>query len=268
MSSSTYSELPLALLLPGSGSDHLFVRAAFGAPLRAAGIALCAPPPRPGAEVVVGYRHSLDDAARVARRDGRRLLVGGVSLGAQVAARWAAAHPGPPLGGLLLALPAWTGSAGDAPAALAALATAQAVRRDGLAATVDATRANTPEWLAEELARAWHGHGDRLADSLEAAAATAGPTEAELGAIEVPAALVGLRDDPVHPWTVAARWRRLLTRSALFGATLAGLGADRAILGRAAMRAWLRASGSVTPRAGGGPDARPAGPDDAATGGG
>src|SRR5882757_10394443 len=228
---------PLAVLLPGSGSDEVFVRAAMEAPLRAIGLVVRAPSVRPGSGVVEGYLRALDEAAA----EGIPLLVGGVSLGAQVAARWAAQRADGPVRGLLLALPAWTGRPGAAPAALAASATAAAVREDGLTATIASTRADTPGWLGDELARAWTRHGGGLADSLEAAASTPGPSEPELAGLRIPVGLVGLCDDPVHPLPVAEQWRRLVPRAALVTITLAALGQDRTTLGRAMALAWLRA---------------------------
>lgn len=227
-----------AVLLPGSGSDEVFVRAALEAPLRAIGLTVHAPPVRSGPAVVDGYLHALDEAAAL----GGPLLVGGISLGAQVAARWAARRTDGVLAGLLLALPAWTGPPGEAPAAVAALVTAAAVRRDGLAGTLASTRESTPRWLGDELARAWHRHGPGLADSLDTAAATPGPSAPELAGLRVPVALVGLRDDPVHPLPVAREWARLAPRSALVTTTLTAFGRDRATLGRALALAWLRAA--------------------------
>jgi len=226
-----------AVLLPGSGSDEVFVDAALAAPLRAIGLTVHTPSVRPGAEVVRGYLAALESAALAGP-----VLVGGISLGAQVAARWAARRTDGAAAGLLLALPAWTGQPGSAPAAVAAAITADAVRRDGLAATISTTRAQTPGWLGDELARAWRRHGDGLADSLDTAAATPGPTGAELAGLRVPVAVVGLCDDPVHPLSVAREWAELAPRSALVSSTLAALGRDRGTLGRALALAWLRAS--------------------------
>ncbi|HEX4248168.1 MAG TPA: alpha/beta hydrolase [Pseudonocardia sp.] len=231
-----------AVLLPGSGSDEVFVRAALASPLRAIGLTVLTPTVRPGAEVVDGYLAALDAAAL----DGP-VLVGGISLGAQVAARWAARRTDGAVTGLLLALPAWTGLPGSAPAAVAASVTADAVRRDGLAATIDNTRAQTPGWLGDELARAWARHGAGLADSLDTAAATPGPTATELAGLRVPVAVVGLGDDPVHPLAVARRWAALSPRSALVSSTLSALGRDRATLGRALALAWLRADTVALP---------------------
>lgn len=232
-------QLP-AILLPGSGSDEVFVTAAFVRPLGAMGLRLVAPRPAAGAAVVQGYLDALEDALR----SDPGVVVGGVSLGAQVAARWAADRverglPGP--GGLLLALPAWTGEPLDAPATVAARVTSAALRRDGLAAVVAQTRANTPDWLGSELARAWTRHGDALADSLDTAARTPGPTPSQLAGLAVPVGIVGLMDDSVHPVDVARRWHAVLPRAALVTTTLAAMGRDPETLGRAAALAWPRA---------------------------
>ncbi len=231
-----------AIVLPGSGSDDVFVRAAFAAPLGRLGIPLDAPAPRPGRDVAAGYRAALDDALASTGGEGGRLLVGGISLGAHVAARWVAGVPARRLAGLLLALPAWTGPPGDAPAALAARASAAQVRAGG----IESALAGAPGWLAAELRRAWTGYGAELAASLEAAAAEPGPTGRELAGMEVPAGVAALVDDPVHPLAVARAWCRCLPRAALVTtgpAGVAGLGADPAALGRAAVRAWLAARG-------------------------
>jgi pimeloyl-ACP methyl ester carboxylesterase len=227
------------VVLPGSGSDAAFVQAAFGAPLRAIGVALHAVAPRSGGDVVAGYRAALDAALA----EPGPVLVGGVSLGAHVAAAWAAERgnaDGP--AGLLLALPAWTGPPGDAPAAAAAMATAAQVRAGGVAGAVAAARAGSPPWLGDELARAWSGYGDGLADALEAAAAEPAPDAAALRSITVPVGIAALADDPVHPLATARTWERLLPRAATCTSTLATFGADPAVLGRAAVRSWRRAS--------------------------
>jgi hypothetical protein len=226
-------------VLPGSGSDARFVRSAFGPALAARGVALDAVTPRPGADVVAGYRAALDAAAG---RPGA-FLVGGISLGAHVAAEWAAERVPGGLAGVLLALPAWTGAPDDAPAAAAARATAAQVRGGGLAAAVAAARAGAPPWLADELARAWAGYGPGLADALDAAAAQPAPDLATLGSLAVPVGIAALVDDPVHPLVTAMAWARALPCAALRTTTLAALGADPAVLGRAAVQAWRQAAG-------------------------
>ncbi|OJY50262.1 MAG: alpha/beta hydrolase [Pseudonocardia sp. 73-21] len=226
------------VVLPGSGSDEVFVRAVFAEPLRAVGLDLVAPGPRPGPAVVRGYRDALDAALAAASGP---LLVGGISLGAHVAAEWAVEQRPGAVAGLLLALPAWTGPPNGAPAALAARATAALVRAEGLEAALAPARASAPPWLATELGRAWAGYGDGLAASLECAAATPAPDEARLRGSTVPAGIAGLVDDPVHPLAVARRWRALLPRSALLTTSLATFGADPRAVGRAAVLGWLRA---------------------------
>lgn len=229
-----------AVLLPGSGSDDRFVRSAFAGPLAAFGITAVTPVPRPGADVVDGYRAALDAAAAVPGP----LLVGGVSLGAHVATAWAAHHRaelGDRLRGVLVALPAWTGPAAAAPAALAARATAQLVRAGGVAGALAHAAAGSPAWLATELGRAWPGYGDGLAAAFDAAAAEPAPTDAELAGLDVPVGIAALVDDPVHPLAVARHWCATLPRAELVSSTLATFGADPELAGRASMLAWLRA---------------------------
>jgi len=73
------------VLLPGTGSDDVYVNRAFSGPLRNAGARVVTPAPRPD-RLVDGYLAALDDAAR-----GGPIAVGGISIGAAVAAvgrRW------------------------------------------------------------------------------------------------------------------------------------------------------------------------------------
>ncbi len=224
------------------------MRAVFTEPLRAVGVGLVAPVPRPGAAVVQGYRDALDAALAVATGP---LLVGGISLGAHVAARWAAEQRPGAVAGLLLALPAWTGPPDAAPAALAARATAALVRAAGLDGALAPARAGAPAWLAAELGRAWTRYGDGLAGSLESAAATPAPDESQLRGSTVPAGIAGLVDDPVHPLAVARQWQALLPRSALLTTSLATFGADPQAVGRAAVLGWLRARWLAVSPAGG-----------------
>ena len=223
------------MLLPGTGSDEVFVRAVFAGPLRALGVPLIAPPPPPGAALAEGYLTVLDELAR----EHGRLLVGGISFGAHLAAEWAVRNPGR-CGGLLAALPAWNGDPGLAPASLAATLSADLVAASGVDAALAQT-AGSPEWLRAELDRAWRRHGDGLAASLRAAAGRPSPTLAELAALAVPAGIGTCTDDPVHPTKVASEWAAALPRAAVAETTLAALGADRESLGRATVLAFLRA---------------------------
>lgn len=226
-----------AVLLPGTGSDDVFVTAAFAEPLAALGVRLVAPPPDPGAALVQGYLDALDSAAADAASP---VLVGGVSLGAHVAAQWALRNPAR-CAGLLAALPAYTGAADGAVAAAAARASAALVRSQGLTRALQLATAGVPGWLAAELARAWGGHGDGLADGLDAAAGHPAPELSELRRLGVPAGVVGATDDPVHPIAVADAWAQAVPRAELARITLEQIGADRASLGRAGVLALLRA---------------------------
>ncbi len=92
---------------------------------------------------------------------------------------------GPPasglgLDGVVLALPAWTGTPGAVAAATAA--SAELVDRLGTAGAL-AAAGTAVGWVAAELAAAWPAYGDGLAASLRAAAAAPGPTRAELAAL-------------------------------------------------------------------------------------
>ncbi|GAB3142423.1 thioesterase [Amycolatopsis stemonae] len=228
-------EVPAAVLLPGTGSDEVFVRAVFAGPLRAIGVPLIAPPPPPGAALADGYLATLDALAD----EHGELLVGGISFGAHLAAEWAVANPGR-CGGLLAALPAWNGRPGPAPASLAATLSADLVAESGVGAALAQT-AGSPDWLRAELDRAWRRHGDGLAAGLRVAASRPSPTLDDLARLAVPAGIGTCTDDPVHPTKVASEWANALPRAALGETTLTALGADRESLGRATVLAFLKA---------------------------
>src|SRR4051794_3212067 len=227
--------VPAAVLLPGTASDEVFVRAVFAGPLRALGVPLIAPPPPPGAALAEGYLETLDALAD----EYGELLVGGISFGAHLAAEWAVRHPGR-CGGLLAALPAWNGVPGSAPASLAATLSADLVARSGVDAALAQT-AGSPDWLRAELDRAWRRHGDGLAAGLRVAAGRPAPTLGDLAALNVPAGIGTCADDPIHPTKVASEWADALPRAALGETTLTALGADRESLGRATVLAFLKA---------------------------
>ncbi|MFD7658083.1 alpha/beta fold hydrolase [Actinosynnema sp. NPDC059797] len=218
-----------AVLLPGTASDEVFVGRVFARPLAEAGLTLVTP-------AVRGVRECVE--ALDAAWSGTPLLVGGVSLGAHVATAWAVRHPGR-CAGVLAALPAWLGPADGAPAALAASASAAAVE----AAGVEAALTGVDGWLGDELRRAWPRYGARLASVLREAAGSRAPTAAELGGLAVPVGVAACADDPVHPLEIARRWVDALPRGALRTTTLAALGADPEVLGRAALAAYTEALG-------------------------
>jgi pimeloyl-ACP methyl ester carboxylesterase len=219
-----------AVVLPGSGSDEVFVHAVFGPPLAAEGLQLVAPPPRHGPRLAEHHLSALDAAAQ---RHGR-IVVGGISLGAHLAAEWAAANPDR-CAGLLLAMPGWTGAAADSPGAVTAALAAASVAADGATAAIASAVRDVPAWLAAELARAWQRAGADLAPSLRVAEDRPAPTADALRTITAPAGVVACTGDPVHPVEVATSWADALPHAALRTITFAELGADRAALGRAAL---------------------------------
>ena len=204
-------------MLPGTGSDDDYITRAFAGPLCDAGARVLAPPPQPK-RLIDGYLRALDDAARRGP-----IAVGGVSIGAAVAAAWALQHPDRAVA-VLAALPAWTGPPGDAPAAIAARHSAQQLRHDGLAATTAQMRASSPPWLAEELTRSWRSQWPQLPDAMEEAATYVAPTHAQLQQLAVPMGVAAATDDPIHPArNRAGMGDRRTTRSVAHG----NAGSDR-----------------------------------------
>jgi hypothetical protein len=256
------ADAPVAVVLPGSASTAQFVATAFAEPLAAAGYALVTADPPRGPDVVARQFAALDHAVR----RWRPVLVGGVELGAHLVARWSAGASasrwvargatGPwaegssrtPAfaAGLLLVMPAWTGS--PETVAAASGVSADEVEAVGVAAVIARLRGlpeagpdSTSAWVTDELATAWSDYGDEeLAATLRATASAAAPTTDELGGIDLPCGVVALTDDALHPVAVAEEWTKALPRAALCSTTLAAVGADRETLGRAAVLAWLR----------------------------
>jgi pimeloyl-ACP methyl ester carboxylesterase len=233
------ADIDLAVLLPGTGSDDVFVRSVFDVPLAAVGIRTVAPCPSPGASLGESLLAALDTASEHSTSG---VLAGGISFGAHLAAEWAVRNPGR-CAGLLLALPAWNGSPDDSPAALSARLGADAVRTNGTEAALRTVGESVDPWLVDELGRAWRGYGDELADSLRAAATRPAPTLEELSTLDIPVGVAGCTDDKVHPVSVARAWVDAMPRAALCTTRLDIVGADPEALGRAAVLAWLRAGG-------------------------
>lgn len=218
------------VLLPGTGSDDDYVQRAFSGPLAHVGAVLVTAPPRPD-RLIEGYLAALDAAARESP-----IAVGGVSIGAAVAAAWALAHPDRAVA-VLAALPAWAGAPGEAPAALAARYSASQLRADGLAATTTQMRASSPPWLADELTRSWGAQWPHLPDAMEEAAAYVAPSCDELAGLTAPLAVAAAVDDPIHPLQAGLDWVAAAPRAALRTVTLDQIGADPAALGAACLAA-------------------------------
>ena len=231
----------MAVLLPGTGSDEVFVRSVFEIPLAAVGVRALTPRPEPGPGLADALLAALDRAGEESTPGA--VLAGGISFGAHLAAEWALRNP-ERCAGLLLALPAWNGPPdADSPAARSARLGADTVRADGVEAALRTVTRSVDPWLGTELSRAWRGYGDGLADSLLAAADRPAPTLAELAGLGIPVGVAGCTDDAVHPVSVAKAWTRAIPRAALCTTRLDIIGADPEALGRAAVLAWLRAGG-------------------------
>ncbi|MET0703277.1 MAG: thioesterase domain-containing protein [Mycobacterium sp.] len=218
------------VLLPGTGSDDDYVYRAFAPALHQVGALPVPHAPQP-AHLIEGYLAALDDAAREGP-----IAVAGVSLGAAVATAWAIAHPGHAVA-VLAALPAWTGAPDTAPAALAAIASANELRRDGLVAATARMRHSSPAWLADELTRSWVGQWPELPDAMEAAAHYVAPTSSQLETLTAPMAVVSAADDPIHPVEIGVEWVSAAPHASLRTITLAELGSDPAALGAACLAA-------------------------------
>ncbi|MFI5608247.1 alpha/beta hydrolase [Amycolatopsis sp. NPDC051903] len=224
------------VLMPGTGSDEVFVRSVFAGPLAALGLELIAPPPPPGAALAEGYLAELDRLARVHGS----LVVGGISFGAHLAAEWAVANPGR-CEGLVCALPAWNGEPGQAVAAVAARASADLVEARGVDEALRVAAVGSPQWLVAELGRAWRRHGAGLVDGLRVAAGRRAPSLVELAGVRVPVGVGACADDPVHPVSVAREWVGAVGCGGMGETSLVGVGRDREVLGRAALVGFLKA---------------------------
>jgi pimeloyl-ACP methyl ester carboxylesterase len=225
-----------AVVMPGTGSDDSYAARAFGAPLRDAGARLLTPRPKPD-RLIDGYLDELNDAAVSGP-----ILVGGVSIGAAVAAAWAIQHPDRTIA-VLAALPAWTGAPDGATAAIAAQHSARQLREDGLEATTAQMRASSPVWLADELARSWLGQWPHLPDAMDEAAGYVAPTLVELQRLTAPLGVAAAEDDPIHPFEVGRLWSAAAPRAALRTITLDQIGANPAALGAACLEALNAVAG-------------------------
>ena len=177
------------------------------------------------------------DLAAVAEAT-RARVVGGTSLGAHVAAAYAS---GATVDALLLAIPGALGK--DEPTSRANAAVAAEIEATGVAETLRRIAGDdaVPRWVVIELERSWPRHDPgSLAAALRAIAAE----EAPAAVTDAPTGVVGLVDDPAHPFPAAEAYVAALPRAALESLTLAEWGERRAILGDAALAACRTAIAS------------------------
>ncbi len=175
----------------------------------------------PAADGDYGYPRLAGDLAAALDRAGfERAVLAGASMGAHTAVRFALEHP-QRVAALVLVTPAFDPASARSPAELARWdALAHGLREGGvegfiaaydLDSVAPAIRDTVETVLRQRLAA--HEHPSAVADALEAVPRSA-PFEdpAELARIEVPALVVGSRDefDPGHPLAVAQRWAEWL----------------------------------------------------------
>lgn len=236
---------PPAVLAHGVGSHREFVAACYAGSLRAQRWRLVAFDLRgharstaladPAAHALA--EHAADLAA-VADDVGAR-VAGGISLGAHAAALLACSRP---LDGLLLSLPGWLGEAPEV--ATTNAATADELEAVGVAGALERMAADSTaqRWVVDEVRASWTRHSPAsLVAALRATAVSAAPTAAALSRVSAPTGVVGLTDDPAHPWSAAQAYAAALPHAVLAATSLAEMAADRAALGHAAITAWVQA---------------------------
>lgn len=229
------------VVVPGTGSDADFARRAFGPAAASLGIRLIALQPED--DLIAGYRRRLTEIAAAHRR----ILVGGVSIGAAVALQWALGADGyRTCAGVWAALPAWSGDARPAVAAHSASWTARTLRDSGLDATIVTMRDSSPRWLADELTRSWRSLYPGLINQLECAATYRAPTVDDIAGLRAPLAITASRGDALHPLTVARAWCDAAPRAQLVEIGLDQWGEDPAVLGSSCADAWAELTRAPT----------------------
>lgn len=185
-----------------------------------------------------------EDLAALMERDGAPSILGGISMGAAIAARLAVTRPDL-VRALILARPAWIAAA--APANMAPNAeVARWLARPGRPGEAAAFRASaTGRRLADEapdnLASLCGFFARRPRDvtaALLAAISTDGPRvdESALAGLRLPVLVIGTAEDLIHPISIARRLARLIPGARLVEIAPKGRGRD---VHRQAFRAAL-----------------------------
>lgn len=197
---------------------------------------------------VTAIARELLDRVRLHLAAGRRVVLGGVSIGSHAAAfataELLAADGAHGLEALVLALPSWTGPDCNPAVSFAA----DLVRRRGAPEVLADLQDGIPggDWVTAELHLAWRAR-PTLAQELARSITCPAPSLAQLASITTPSVVLGLADDPLHPLDIARTWSQALPRGRLgvVARDAPGPGTDpaaRRVLGDAAGDA-LRLSG-------------------------
>lgn len=223
------------LALHGAGSDDRFARRVFSPLAEAAGVPLVAPFD-PSRSVLDTFGEAI---AQCCQRYGN-IIVAGTSLGAVCAAKYVAAHPQAPISALGAVLPPWTERAAGSPAALAASASAQMLRADGLNTTLESVVDSSPVWLGAELSRAWSRYSlDQLVQAFSMVQSVVGVDSQQLASLQLPVAIVGCGGDAIHPASVALQWHAAVAHSSFEELSLGEFGEFPARAGELLQRALL-----------------------------
>lgn len=236
------TESACLILSHGAGSTSEFLSRAF--PAEACGLATYYLDDRTGS--VPAIAEQLTAGAARYRRRYRRVLIGGVSIGAHAAALAAAGPAAGLIDGLVLALPAWTGAAPASSATRAAAAEVAALGSEAVLDRLSEDPRFATDWVVAELRRAWPSRCG-LAEELAGAADAPAPAVADLRAIEAAALVIALTGDPFHPVAVARSWAGAIPRAELVHIGRHEPSTDRAVFGRA-VGAWLADSSLSGPR--------------------
>jgi pimeloyl-ACP methyl ester carboxylesterase len=221
-----------AVIAHGAGSTADFVQRAFGGPLAAIGYELVSWDRR------VAVSAAADELGALVART-KATVVGGISVGAILATRFALSPAGAALNGLLVALPPPPGQ----PAPADSEDPGQVPDIQNL---VDEVCRTAVPWVAQEIRSSWLTYEPAdLIRELRTASTAMPPTQDALSRCRIPTGIVALADDPVHPVEVATMWAQAIPHAAVETVHLYEPGDDVSVLGAAAVHAWQRAQ-SVT----------------------
>jgi pimeloyl-ACP methyl ester carboxylesterase len=217
----------VAVIAHGAASSADFILRAFTAPLQAVGYEVVSWDRR------TPVQEATDEFAGFVTR-ANATIVGGVSVGAILAMRYALSPAGTDLDGLLVALPPPRGQASTEDSDTGPPPDIQAL--------IDEVAQGAVPWVADEIRAAWPKYQPtELIRELTTASRAMPPGPEELARCKVPTGIVALADDPLHPLDVAEMWARMIPSVAVETVQLSEPAGDVAVIGAAAVRAWQRA---------------------------